>query len=246
MRLNTEGLVIREQNIGEADRLVTILTAGHGIIKAFARGARRIKSGSVASTQLLSYSSFSIYMGKERNVIDEAQAINVFFGVRGNMESLSLGQYFAELSEAVSPDSTDSKEILRTVLNSLYLLGKGRKNPRLIKAVAELRIMSAAGYMPDIVACKKCGSYEAPTMIFDAEKSALYCEKCMSGAGAPLPLAVITAMRHICYSEQEKIFSFSLPDVEMKLLSELAERYMLLRINKRLPTLEFYKTISSM
>lgn len=246
MRLNTEGLVIREQNIGEADRLVTILTAGHGIIKAFARGARRIKSGSVASTQLLSYSSFSVYMGKERNVIDEAQAINVFFGVRSNMESLSLGQYFAELSEAVSPDSAESKEILRTVLNSLYLLGKGKKNPKLIKAVAELRIMSAAGYMPDIVNCKICGAYEAATMIFDEEKSALYCEKCMSGAGAPLPLAVITAMRHICYSEQEKIFSFSLPESDLKLLSELTERYMLLRINKRLPTLEFYKAIALM
>ena len=52
MRLNTDGLVIREQNIGEADRRVTLLTRDYGIVHAFARGARRIKSNALTATQL--------------------------------------------------------------------------------------------------------------------------------------------------------------------------------------------------
>lgn len=78
MRLEADGLVIREQNIGESDRLITLLTRQKGIVRAFVRGARRIKSTYAGATQLLCYSRFSIYMGKEKNVIDEAEPINVF------------------------------------------------------------------------------------------------------------------------------------------------------------------------
>lgn len=78
MRLNTDGLVIREQNIGEADRRVILLTRDYGIVHAFARGARRIKSNALTATQLLSYSRFSIFQGRDSYIIDEAEPIEVF------------------------------------------------------------------------------------------------------------------------------------------------------------------------
>ena len=55
-----KGLVIREQTIGESDRLVTLFTREYGIIKAFASGAKNIKSKKAAATSLLTYSSFTI------------------------------------------------------------------------------------------------------------------------------------------------------------------------------------------
>ena len=79
MRLNTDGMVIREQNIGEADRRVILLTRDYGIVHAFARGARRIKSNALTATQLLSYSRFSIFQGRDSYIIDEAEPIEVFF-----------------------------------------------------------------------------------------------------------------------------------------------------------------------
>lgn len=245
MRLEADGLVIREQNIGESDRLITLLTRQKGIVRAFVRGARRIKSTYAGATQLLCYSRFSIYMGKEKNVIDEAEPINVFFDLRKSVEALTLGQYFAELSDALAPREDEAEEILRTVLNALYLLCKGTKPQKQIKAVTELRLLCAAGYMPDIVCCEKCGAFETPTMYFDCRKPVLYCQNCGYGLGKSVSLGVITAMRHICYSETEKIFNFSMPDESLRVLSATVEEYLLTRVRRRFYTLEFYNTITS-
>ena len=66
MQINTDGLIIREQSIGESDRLVTVLTREQGILRAFVRGAKAMKSRSASSTQLLCYSRLSIYEGREK------------------------------------------------------------------------------------------------------------------------------------------------------------------------------------
>ena len=60
-----------------------------------------------------------------------------------------------------------------------------------------------------------------------------------------MSLGVITAMRHICYSETEKIFNFSMPDESLKVLSDTVEEYLLTRVRRRFYTLEFYNTIAS-
>ena len=63
MRLNTDGLVIREQNIGEADRRVILLTRDYGIVHAFARGARRIKSNALTATPAFELLPFLHFQG---------------------------------------------------------------------------------------------------------------------------------------------------------------------------------------
>ena len=58
-KISAAGLVIREQNIGEYDRLITVLTARHGLIRAFSRGAKKAKSKKLSATALLTYSDFT-------------------------------------------------------------------------------------------------------------------------------------------------------------------------------------------
>ena len=82
MQINTDGLIIREQSIGESDRLVTVLTREQGILRAFVRGAKAMKSRSASSTQLLCYSRLSIYEGREKYIIDEAEPLRIFFDLK--------------------------------------------------------------------------------------------------------------------------------------------------------------------
>lgn len=247
VRLETDGLVIREQNIGESDRLITVLTRDKGIVRAFVKGANRIKSNYSAATQLLCYSEFTIYMGKDKNIIDDAHPVNVFFDLRKSVESLTLGQYFAELSDALAPREDEAEEILRTVLNALYLLCKGKKPEKQVKAVTELRLLCASGYMPDIVACCECGTYETGAMYFDTQKAVLYCENCHAGAGVKrISLGVVTAMRHICYSETAKIFNFSMPEESLNVLYRIIEEYLQIHVRRRFYTLEFYNSLTQL
>ena len=71
MQISTEGLILREQNIGESDRLVTVLTREEGRLRAFVRGAKNIKNKNCTATQLLCYSRLNLYKGREKYIIDD-------------------------------------------------------------------------------------------------------------------------------------------------------------------------------
>ena len=96
-RFTTEGLVIKEMNVGESDRLVTLFTRENGIIRAFASGAKNIKSKKAAGTSLLTYSSFTIKQKNGSNRIYETTPIAQFFSLGSEIEILSLSQYFLPL-----------------------------------------------------------------------------------------------------------------------------------------------------
>lgn len=250
MQIKTDGLIIRDLNVGEDDRIVTILTRSRGVIRASARGARRVKSRLSTATRLFCYSDFTMFKGRDNYIIDDAQPLEFFLGVDKNLEGLALAQYFAQVSAALAPQEEDAQPFLRLMLNSLNFIKIGKRELKQVKAVFELRILTMAGYMPDIVACKSCGAYEADDMFLDPLTGTLLCCDCLSlgKKAAPgslrLSKGALAAMRHIAYSDFEKLFSFSLPGKALSELSAACEAYLKNQLERSFPTLDFYNTVA--
>lgn len=120
MGVNVKGLILKEQNIGENDKLVTVLTDSLGVLRAFVRGAKKLSSKKQSATGLLCYSKLSLYKTKDSYIIEEAESIESFFGLRNDIEKLSLAQYFCDIAFELSPKEDDATDFLRVVLNSLY------------------------------------------------------------------------------------------------------------------------------
>ncbi len=244
MKFKTTGLIIKEQSIGEQDKLVTVLTQSSGVIRAFVRRAKNIKSPKCASTGLLCYSKLSIFENKGTYSIDEAQSVEMFIKLRNNVKNMSLAQYFCELCINLCPKEQQADEFLRLILNALYLLCNEKKDPLLIKACVEMRLMLLCGYMPDLVMCDECGAYESPSMVFVPKTGKLICDSCSCSNGAvgiKAPLSVITALRHTIYADFEKLFSFSLNEDSLKLLNIISESYLSSITEKDYLTLQFFK-----
>ena len=89
MKIQTPGLIIKETNIGENDKLLVILTHEHGIIRAFADGVRRMKSKNSAATSLLCYSNFTLYQSKDTYKVTDSSPIELFFDLRYNVLAYS-------------------------------------------------------------------------------------------------------------------------------------------------------------
>ncbi len=245
MRFKTEGLILTEQTIRENDKLVTVLTRSEGIIRCFVRNAKLLKGRSCNAVQTLSYSRLSVYSGRDRYIIDDAEPIELFFDLRLDLEKLALAQYFCEAAMHLLPENTETDEFLSLILNSLYLLSKGQKPDLQIKAVFEMRFMSLAGYMPDLVCCHKCRCYEADTMYFLYNDAGIICQDCFQGGHDCIALSrgALTAMRNAVYADPKKIFSFSLSQDSLAQFADCAENYFLLHSDKHLNTLEFYKKV---
>ena len=221
--------------------LVTLLTADFGLVKAFVRRAKQLKSRLNSATTLFAYCDFSLYRSKDAFIVDDAVPIEVFFNLRQDIDRLTLAQYFAQLAYELSAEEQPQDELLRLTLNSLHLLCKGEKSITQIKAVFEFRALCLGGYMPSVLACDHCGTYETPLMYFDTMEGRIYCENCPKAGAVPVPKNVVTAIRFICLTEPTKIFSFSLSEENISLLGSIAEKYTLTRIQRRLSALEFYK-----
>lgn len=244
MKLNTDGLIIREQQTGEYDRLVTILTRDYGIIRAFANGAKRIKSRSQSATQLFAYGNYSIYRGRDAYSIDEAQPREIFFELRNNIENLSLAQYFCELAGETAPIEEEAEAYLRLTLNALHMLAEQKRPPLQIKAIFELRIMCLSGYMPELTACADCGREDSAEHYFSPVEGVTVCEDCVGDhTCVRLSDGELAAMRHICYSDERRLFAFRLSDEGLARLSDITEEYVRVQTGKKLKTLDFYKTM---
>lgn len=248
MKFFTNGLIIKKQKYKEKDRIVTVLTGGNGILRAFVRGAEDIKSPKCASTDILCYSRLTMSEGKEAYYINEAKSIEQFPGLRTSPENVALAQYFCEVCLNVCPKESNAENYLKLVLNALYLLANNKKDPLLIKSCFELRTMVLSGYLPDLVMCNECGVFESKDMVFVPKTGKLVCKQCAQEfdiKGIPVPLSVVRALRYISYSEFEKLFSFDLAKESLDILNKATEQYLIYMSDKKYNTLDFYKTLIS-
>ena len=246
MQFTTEGLVLREQATGESDRVVTLLTRTNGIIRAFAKGTRKLRSRNAAATQVFCYSRFVLFKGRSAYTIDEAETIQMFFGLRREIEKLALAQYFCELALALAPEEDEAQEFLRLFTNGLYYLENGKRPVNIIKPAVEMRSLSLAGYQPNLIGCESCGTFEGGRMFFRLKQGALLCGDCYKADGLftmELNRSVLSALRHTVYAPFEKLFSFELPERDAALLAESAESYLVSQLERNFKTLHFYHQI---
>ena len=155
-RTVVKGIVLRAVDTKESDRILTLLTA-QGKLPVVAKGARSRRSRVTACTQLLAYGELTLSESRGWQYLTEGSTIELFQGVRGDIGLLSLASYFAELTEAVAQENTESGEVLSLLLNALYALGTLKRPEKLVKAAFELRLMGAAGFEPLTDACACCG-----------------------------------------------------------------------------------------
>lgn len=243
-RFTTQGLVIKEMIVGESDRLVTLFTREFGVIKAFASGAKSIKSKKGSATSLLTYSSFTILRKKESLRIYEATPITTFFEMGTDVLALSLAQYFCELASEFSVEGTSNDELFRLILNSLHFLTKEKRDPFLIKTITELRAAVISGYSPNLIACEECGAFEEDIMYFNIEEGSITCKNCHhSGSQVAIDRTMLSALRHIVYSEFKNLYSFNIPENSAKLMSELTGKYITVQTEHKFSTLEFFNSI---
>lgn len=245
-KFNADGLVIRVQTTGETTRIITVLTAEHGVIRAFAKGARGAKSKLQSATSLFAYCRFSFVRSKESFIVSEADIKEIFFDLRNSLEALALAQYFCDAAARTIPDDGTGDEYLRLLLNCLHFLCRQNKDRRLLKAIFELRIAVLAGYMPAIVACDSCGTFESDVMYFDALRGRLLCDKCTQTEGTALPLSVIAAMRHIVFAPFDRLFAFTLSDPLQDLLEQCVQTYFLSVTQQKFNTLDYYRSVCAL
>ena len=239
------GLVLRETETKESDKILTLLTAERGKVSVIARGARRKGCKFAACAQSLAYSEWTLYQRGQWAYASEGTTIELFQGLRRDLEAMALGFYFAELTEAVTVEEVPAEELLRHLLNGLYALSALQRPPLLVKAAFELKLLCLAGYEPLAEGCAVCGAPEPREPRLDVTQGVLHCAACGAGGGRTLPLCrdSLAALRHILYGDSKRLYAFSLGQEPLERLSTAAELFTAAQLERGFRTLDFYKSL---
>ncbi len=252
------GLVLRETAKGEADKLLTLLTAEHGKMTVLGKGVRSLKNKNMVTTQPYCYATF--ILSKSRSgiyYISDSDLTEAFFGLRGDLLTLALAAYVCEVAEACSVENSADVPLLRLTLNTLYALSQNKKPVRQIKASFEMRCAAVCGFSPDVSGCALCGTDEAPAYYLDILGGELLCPDCMtrrrpedetveySGEWtrpfSPVSPATLGIMRHTLGCDISKLLAPKLTDAETAEFAAVSERYLLHHLGRGFATLDYYR-----
>ena len=141
----TKGVVLRETETRDADKILTLLTAERGKLSVIARGVCRKGCKFAACAQPLAYSEWTLYKKGDWYYANEGATLELFNGLRADLDAMALGFYLAELTEAVTTEDAPHQGLLSHLLNGLYAVSVLRKPLPLVKAAFEIKLLLSGG-----------------------------------------------------------------------------------------------------
>ena len=155
------GVVLRTYKLGEADRIVVLLTPGHGKVRAVAKGVRRTKSRIGGRLEPLSHVELLLYEGRELDIVSQAETIEPWRQLREDLGCLSQGLAMAEATEQVAQERESSEALYRMLVGALRALV--RQPGPLVLASFYWKLLSLDGAGPMLDCCASCGAGPRPS-----------------------------------------------------------------------------------
>ena len=179
----TKGIVLRRQDLGEADRILTIYTANHGKVRAKALGVRKVLSKLGGHLELFNIVDLSLVEGKGLDTITACRSHESFSNLRGNLRKTSLAYYVTELIDKLTLEREKDYRIYRLLKEVFGTLNQ--RTPQqtdklyLIVRSFELKFLSLLGYAPQLKKCLACGKLIKPNLnYFSLKLGGLLCTRC--------------------------------------------------------------------
>ncbi len=237
-----KGIIIKQANYGDANRMLWIFTETDGIIKAVRYGVRGKKTSNAAAFQLFSYADFKLCPSRgDIMTAVSADVIDGFYPVSEDIKKLSLISYLADVTHTFLGEANPDSRILALFLNAVYATVYRNEELLKIKSVYELKLMSVGGYMPELGKCTLCGG-EAE--YFSLNRGSVVCREHHSVGDVKIDDVLLTVMRYIVRCEDKKMLSFVVNDSGIiPKLSKITEKYVSIHCDTEFKSLKYFYSI---
>jgi DNA repair protein RecO (recombination protein O) len=209
-----DGIVLRTQKLGEADRIITVLARRSGRVRAVAKGVRRTKSRFGARLEPFTHVDLMLYTGRSLDVITQADTIRSYGEpLAGDYPRYTSGTAMLETAERLTP--VEKEPVLRQFLllvGGLRTLGEGVHDPRLVLDAYLLRSLAVAGYAPALDQCAVCGTPDpaaaspepaSGSRSFGVAAGGLTCRSCRPAGAATPSVRTIALMNALLRGDWE-------------------------------------------
>ncbi len=171
-----QGIVLRTWKLGEADRIVVLMTREHGKVRAVAKGVRKTASKFGSRLEPTSHVALQLHRGRELDVITQVERIDTLRNLREDLDrvgrAVAMLEAVDQLAQEREPDAR-LYEMLRGALGSLEELA-GSAGVALVPAFF-LKVLAHEGFRPEVAVCVECGT-DDDLVAFDLEAGGVLCQ----------------------------------------------------------------------
>lgn len=174
-----EGVVLRTIKLGEADKIITLMTRGRGKVRAVAKGVRKTSSRFGGRLEPTTHVQLQLYEGRELDTITQAETLRAHRAIRGDLERLGAALTVLEAVDQISQQGRPDPELFRMLLGALESL-ESRPSAMLVPAFL-LKLLVHEGFRPELHRCVECGA-TSDLERFDLDRGGVTCRDCRRGA----------------------------------------------------------------
>jgi DNA repair protein RecO (recombination protein O) len=232
---STEAIILKHTDLGEADRVLALLTPHKGKMRVVAKGVRRPTSKKTGHLELLCHSQLQIAQGRNLDIVTQAQNIENFSYLRTELWHMTCGFYLAELVERFIEDDTVHLDVYNLLLDTLHCLDvdaqelrrqrvqgisagnvQEQERTRLLLRYFEVSLLSYIGYEPVLQTCAHCNAELRPEENgFTPALGGALCPNCAHLWAQPLSMNALKVLRLLQRTEWTRVPRFHL-DVRLQ------------------------------
>ena len=192
-----EGVVLRTIKLGEADRIVTIFTQGHGKIRAVAKGVRKTSSRFGARLEPASHVALQCYKGRDLDIVTQTETIESNRAVREGYAMFTHAVPMLEVVDHVTPDRDPNAALYRMLTGALHTLGERRS--ALVTTAFFWKLLSLEGFQPLLDRCARCGAddHDIALRAFDLADGGMLCVSCATLSGRIVSPEALDLLRRL-------------------------------------------------
>ena len=230
----TPAVVLKRMDLGEADRILTLYTRDQGKLRAVAKGVRKTTSRSAGHLELFTLTDVLLAVGRELDVVSQAETIQAFRRVREDVLLTAHAYYLAELTDLLTEDRMESRAVFEVLVNGFRDLGHA-PDARLVLIAFQLRLLQALGYRPELRQCVSCRSTIEPGKNqFSALGGGVVCPTCgpRDLSARPVSVAALKLLRYL--QQARELPAISVPGAVSREAEALLRDYAEQLVERRL------------
>ncbi|GIK30360.1 MAG: DNA repair protein RecO [Chloroflexi bacterium] len=243
----TPALILRRRDFGEADRLLTVLTPGHGRRDVIAKGARRPAGKRTGHVELYTEADMLINVGRDLDIAAQTTLTQPWLPLREDLQRGAYASYVAELVIRFTGDSSDEPSALFRLLGQTFSALSTSPDPRLPVRYFEVHLLDLSGFKPELSTCviSRVAITPRDQYFSYADGGVVSPEAAQRGAGAlvPLSLNALKVLRHMQRSVYDDVSQLRLSAALHAELERVMQGYIIYLLERRLQSVDFIRRV---
>src|SRR5690554_1274690 len=154
--IRTEAIVLKQFDLGEADKIITFFTKDYGKVRAVAKGVRKSRSSMSGIVLPFNYNLVTIYRGKSIDRINQVRNIFSFNRLREDLVKMAYASFVTEAVERVSQENQANEALFALLLSTLHKIMVAEEGLLYIELIFKISLLVVLGLKPQLDYCAIC------------------------------------------------------------------------------------------